>query len=261
MLFEDLESASNAVDTMDNECVGGKEVRVKRARGFYIRMEAEARRKAAQKQRDREMLGAVVQHEIASRLKVAEEEHFASLDHKVGGHMRTFDVVTTKREILRDITQEALNTQQPRRRASSPEEFKKMMGQERQNFDQVRGQIEDETEAYQAKASMIEDEERIRKQAMMEIMVEGDKLSKAARGQSNDKTINMARLIRERMDQIKRLFVQPRLDCLVASANRPVFSPSPSPTPSPFINQSIYLSLFLYTSLSLSPPPSLLCPL
>ncbi len=39
-----------------------------------------------------------------------------------------------------------------------------------------------------------EEEERIRRQAMMEIMVEGDKLSKAERSQSYDKSFNMAQV-------------------------------------------------------------------
>lgn len=47
------------------------------------------------------------------------------------------------------------------------------------------------------------DEERIRKQAMIEIMKEGDKLSKTASKNLRPEDINIAHLIRERVEQIR----------------------------------------------------------
>lgn len=76
MLFEDIESADQAVSQMESACLGGKEIKVKRARGFYIRMEDQARRKHAQKQRERELLGSIVAREVAHRLRIQEEKHF-----------------------------------------------------------------------------------------------------------------------------------------------------------------------------------------
>jgi len=48
------------------------------------------------------------------------------------------------------------------------------------------------------------DEERIRKQAMIEIMKEGDKLSKTASKNLRPEDINIAHLIRQRVEQIRR---------------------------------------------------------
>jgi len=206
VLFEDIESADQAVDKMDREQVGGREIKVKRARGFYIRMEAEARRNAEKKQREREMLGAVLQNEIASRLRAAEEEHFAAQGVSVGEHLRSFDMMQTKKEILRELTQEAMNSRSVRRRGGSPEGMDNTLSLtgDRASFDEVHEVVGEQKESQGDYKSQLADQERIRKQAMMEIMVEGDKLSKAERSQSLDKTINMAQLIKERMDQIKR---------------------------------------------------------
>ena len=55
----------------------------------------------------------------------------------------------------------------------------------------------------------VEQEERIRKQAMIEIMKEGDKMSKSAMNAMDGRSIDMASLIRERVDQIRRYTLNP----------------------------------------------------
>ncbi|EKX35321.1 RNA binding protein, plastid or PPC targeted [Guillardia theta CCMP2712] len=112
VVFEDPETADDALDAMANTEISGKEVRVKRARSFYIKKEEEARLKMAKMAKDREMKMKMIAMEQNERARMLEEEHYIdshlSSQRPLSAHMRDFDPRFKKRAIIQEMHDEGM---------------------------------------------------------------------------------------------------------------------------------------------------------
>eukprot|EP00960_Hanusia_phi_P071157 767484-Hanusia_phi.AAC.3 len=235
VVFEDAETADDALDAMANTEISGKEVRVKRARSFYIKKEEEARLKMAKMAKDRENKMKMIALEQNERARALEEEHYLDAhltsQRPLSTHMRDFDPRFKKRAIIQvleclacrvDVTSQQEmhdegmlsnvyeNITFVRRTSeatlASVAQGHTALGQDRRISRSPFGRDE---RARMNKRQMQSppkesDEERIRKQAMIEIMKEGDKLTKSGLKEVDSFDIDMAKLIRERCEQIRR---------------------------------------------------------
>jgi len=236
VVFADVETADLALQSMDGELISGKEVKVKRARSYYIRKEEQARLKFAQAQRDRESMNQAIVQERDARVRAAEEDHYAGTGD-LGRHVREFDIKSQRRQEMQRLRAEGVvaggATARPafltgRRNVGRPVvapvlDPKPQRGQMQRaplptpppaKISALRDKItvngglpkKDSSDAanQERKASVAAEEERIRKQAMIEIMKEGDKLSKSGLKNMDPTDINIALLIKERVEQIRR---------------------------------------------------------
>lgn len=109
VVFEDMETADEALAGMEGEAISGKEIRVKRARSFYIRKEEEARLKLAQAAREREMRTAALAEEHSRRVRILEEAAYARVENQgLASHVRHFDVRGQRRAVLEEMRAEGL---------------------------------------------------------------------------------------------------------------------------------------------------------
>ena len=250
VVFDDAPTADDALAAMEGSEVQGKEIKVKRARSFYIRKEEEARMRLQSRDMQREEQTKMYVSEQARRLKEAEEQAFQqSLEQNKGlaHHLTHFDALATRQAIKAQLAEEGLGPKlrgnihdmqsvvesaaigrvrmrAARRGAAYPGVAMQMQAEATQTQVLVGEDAEEEMRRraaarQRARAPLsldsvlapdsdgrtlsAKDEERIRKQAMIEIMQEGDKLSKTE-SKKLPENINMAHLIRRRVEQIRR---------------------------------------------------------
>jgi len=250
VVFDDAPTADEALTAMEGTEISGKEIKVKRARSFYIRKEEEARLRQQSQERKREDQTKMFANEQMRRLREAEEQSFLKSQGEGQGlahHLQNFDARTHRKVIADEMEKEGLapilrgnlgdsdsvtRTRLGRvrmRTARHGLEAKRVQAAEQQpGSEQVLVGAEAEAEMRRrvlaarrrtapelsldsvlapgsdGRTLSAKDEERIRKQAMIEIMKEGDKLSKTASKNLRPEDINIAHLIRQRVEQIRR---------------------------------------------------------
>jgi len=250
VVFDDAPTANDALAAMEGTAISGKEIKVKRARSFYIRMEEEARLRQQSQERKREDQTKMFANEQMRRLREAEDQSFQKSQEEGQGlahHLQNFDARTHRKVIAEDMAAEGLSpilrgnlgdsdsvarTRQGRVRMRAARHgltAKVVQAAEQQpGSEQVLVGAEAEAEMRRrvlaarrkkepelsldsvlapgsdGRTLSAKDEERIRKQAMIEIMKEGDKLSKTASKNLRPEDINIAHLIRQRVEQIRR---------------------------------------------------------
>jgi len=252
VVFDDTPTANDALEAMEGSEVSGKEIKVKRARSYYIRKEEEARMRMQSKEREREEKTKLYASEQKRRLQEAEELAFQqSLVQNKGlaHHLQHFDARAHKQAIAEDMEEEGLmpalrgkvqdmhsveglvggrvRMRAARRGPAQAARRAQAAAVQEANQEQVfvghaaeeemrrRAAARQRREAPLSLGSVLapdsdgrtlsaKDEERIRKQAMIEIMKEGDKLSKTESKNLRPENINIAHLIRQRVEQIRR---------------------------------------------------------
>lgn len=251
VVFDDTPTADDALAAMEGSEVSGKEIKVKRARSYYIRKEEEARLRIQSNQREREERTKLYASEQTRRLKEAEEVAFQQtlLQNKgLAHHLQNFDARAHREAIAADMEEEGLMPElrgkvhdmhseeksevgrvrmRAARRGPAARRAQAAAVQEVSQEQQVlvgraaeeemlrRAAVRQRRAAPLSLGSVLapdsdgrtlsaKDEERIRKQAMIEIMKEGDKLSKTESKNLRPENINIAHLIRQRVEQIRR---------------------------------------------------------
>jgi hypothetical protein len=261
VVFDQPGTADEALAAMEGTEISGKEIKVKRARSFYLRQEEEARLRLESAEREREQQATLIASEQARRLRAAEADAFdaAMAQNKgLGHHLRTFDVHAVRAGIAQDMQHEGLrpearalaagaarthvtggemdsvadyvNMGRVRMRAARRGlAAKTVAASEKMSHGDGQVLVGAEAEAEMARRAgsrrrrtqplsldsvlapdmegrtlSAKDEERIRKQAMIEIMKEGDKLPKTDKANLRPEDINIAHLIRQRVEQIRR---------------------------------------------------------
>uniref|UniRef100_A0A7S0QY70 RRM domain-containing protein n=1 Tax=Cryptomonas curvata TaxID=233186 RepID=A0A7S0QY70_9CRYP len=201
VVFSEIRWADEALDKMKDTLLNGKEIRVKRARSFYIRKEEEARMRQAQAQRAREAQGVAL---IKGNDKIFRKIEENTLDEQEGAKPRTSNrsVLDAKRHhdiTVMDIRAGGVfrndNPNQPskgplgRRKPPAPPAEGAAPPGGAATLDKALSDAEASSEVQQVLAA---EEERIRRQAMIEIMKEGDKISKQGIKSIDPRNINMA---------------------------------------------------------------------
>ena len=261
VVFDQPGTADEALAAMEGTEISGKEIKVKRARSFYIRQEEEARLRLESAEREREQQATLIASEQARRLRAAEADAFdaAMAQNKgLGHHLRTFDVHAVRAGIAQDMQHEGLRPQARALAAGAARTHvtggemdsvadyvnmgrvrmraarrglaaKTVAASEKMSHGDGQVLVGAEAEAEMARRAgsrrrrtqplsldsvlapdmegrtlSAKDEERIRKQAMIEIMKEGDKLPKTDKANLRPEDINIAHLIRQRVEQIRR---------------------------------------------------------
>eukprot|EP00960_Hanusia_phi_P020037 591878-Hanusia_phi.AAC.3 len=194
-------SADAVIDKLNGMKLDGKAISVRHARSYFIQKQNDARMQVVQNQRKRMETSKALEEEHSRRMK---EQNFANYSPETQRRKRA--------EILEEMRAEGWYADQnPYVLRSAGGQVKgpaKSTGPSRQSAASV-----DPTEMSEEWDEAVEEERRIRNQAVLDVMKQEEKKSSAARGPDNRQkmsekqdlsTDNMAKLVHDRMIEIKR---------------------------------------------------------